>query len=190
MLRMSQMVFCILVSTLLLTMTACSSLRTHSDYDPDARFDNYTTFAWMGDADVVQTEAPDDGYISPLNVQRIERAIENELTTHGYRQLANPDDADFLVTFTVGTRDRIYVERYPLAYRDRWIRHWPYYYSGVVDVHEYTEGMLAIDIFDRLTMHPVWHGVARKRIRGADTRDPEPQIKRAVTAILGEFPPL
>ena len=118
MLRMSKMVFCILVSTLLLTMTACSSLRTHSDYDPDARFDNYTTFAWMGDADVVHTETPDDVYISPLNVQRIERAIENELTTHGCRQLENPDDADFLVTFTVGTRDRIYVERYPLTYRE------------------------------------------------------------------------
>ncbi len=53
----------------------------------------------------------------------------------------------------------------------------------------YTEGMLAVDVFDNESRQPVWHGWARKRITGRDIEDPEASIDEAVEAILADFPP-
>ena len=70
-----------------------------------------------------------------------------------------------------------------------WILCRPPYYWPNVDVEMYTEGMLAIDIFDNASREPVWHGWARKRILGADVANPETAINAAVSAILEDFPP-
>ena len=173
---------------LTLALSACASLRTHSDYDPQADFSTYQTFAWASEQERVQSQERGDRYISPLDVQRIERAIESELATKGYRQLQDTDQADFLVAFTVGARDKIDVNRYPVTYRGRWVGHWPYQLESV-EVHSYTEGMLAIDIYDRQSARPTWHGVARKRVTGSDAEESGPLIREAVSAILNEFPP-
>jgi hypothetical protein len=56
-------------------------------------------------------------------------------------------------------------------------------------VRQYTEGMLAVDIFDVEERRPVWHGVATKRISDADRDDAEVTIKAAVDSVLAGFPP-
>lgn len=166
----------------------CAGLKSHSDYDPAIDFTQYEAFAWAEQAQIVRSQQDDDSYISPLDLQRIRRAIESELVTKGFRQTTSAESADFLVSFTVGARERLSVDSYPVTYRNRWTRHWPYY-VGVVDAHTYTEGMLAIDILDVRARQPAWHGVARKRITDADSANSGPLIKEAVAAILREFPP-
>ena len=177
-----------LAVVVLLLAAGCSSLRTHSDYDPQANFSDFRNFAWAGDQQQVRSKDIGDRFISALNLRRIERAIEDELATKGYRQQDNQDDADFLVSFTVGARDKVDVDYYPVTYRGRWVRHWPYQWESV-EVHSYTEGTLAIDIYDRENSRPVWHGVARKRVTGVDVRNSESVINDTVAAILSEFPP-
>lgn len=178
--------FSLVVAAGLITIAtaSCATFRVHTDYDPDAGFGDYRTFAWMDEHGRVSS-----GYVSPLNVQRIERAIESELTAKGFEQRGEAEEADFLVSFTVGTREEVDVNRYPVTYRGRWVGHWPYQIEAV-DVHSYTQGMLAIDIHDREHGRPVWHGLAGKRVTGADIEDSGPVIREAVAAVLASFPPL
>jgi hypothetical protein len=58
-----------------------------------------------------------------------------------------------------------------------------------LDVRQYREGTLSIDVFDAKTHRPVWHGWAKKELTRADIENSEGPIRKAVTAILAKFPP-
>ncbi len=119
------------------------------------------------------------------------RAIAESLTGKGLRMLDDPESADFVVAFTVGARDEVQVTSYPTAYRS-WGRggYWGGgYYGNDIDVRQYTEGRLSIDIFDRAEHRPVWHGWATKRITRKAQEDPEPVLREVVAAIMAKFPP-
>jgi len=168
-------------------LTSCTTMQARSDYYAEADFSEYASFAWMADSPLIQSESR-RVEISQLNIRRIREAIERELTSKGFSSAPTRDEADFAVSFTVGARDMIRTEDYPVFYRGRW-RWGPPYYWPNVDVYMYTEGMLAIDVFDNATREPVWHGWARKRVVGADVENPESAIDAAVRAILADFPP-
>lgn len=173
-------------------ITSCATLRTYNDYDPETDFSDYETFAWISDQPLIRPKGRDDQYVSPLNLQRIKNAIESELSAKGFHQVGDHAAADFVVSFTATPREKIYVESYPVPYQGpyhgSWAHQWPYY-SDAVAVHTYTEGTLAIDIFDRELQQPVWHGVAKKRIAESDRKNAGRLIQEAVAAILGSFPP-
>lgn len=166
---------------------SCATLRVGSDYYPETDFSGYQSFTWVAESPLIQSESR-RVEISALNVRRIRDAIEREFRAKGFEPVSDRDEADFAVSFTVGARDRIEVADYPPYYRGAW-RWTPPYYWPNVDVYMYTEGMLAVDIFDNATREPVWHGWARKEVIGADVRDPEPAINEAVARILADFPP-
>lgn len=165
---------------------SCTTTRVHSDFDPAVDFGRYTTFSWISDRPLIRPRGQDGMYVSPLDMQRIRSAIQSELTARGYRFLDDNRNVDFVVSFTVGARDKIDVDAYPAPYRGPW--RWPYY-GDAVRVHTYTEGLLAIDIFDGEMRRPVWHGLARKRISGSDSVMAGRLIQEEVAAILHEFPP-
>jgi len=179
---------CIVLIGLAVSMVGCTGLQIHSDYDAQANLAGYVSFAWADDVDSLQSRNSGDRYISPLDLQRIENAIESELAVKGYRQIENLTAADFLVSFTVGAREIFNTSTYSATYQNRWYRHWPYY-GEHFEVHSYTEGMLAIDIFDNESGRPVWHGVAEKRITQSDIESTGVLIQDAVAGILNEFPP-
>ena len=164
-----------------------TTMEAHSDRDPAQNFSNYRTYAWMADEPMM---APPDQLlrVSPLNRQRIVVAIDDEMRAKGFQKVAARGTADFVVSYTVGARDRIDVQSYPEPYAGMW--HWGSPYFGRdVDVRMYTEGTLAIDIFDRNTHQPVWHGWGSKRITAHDVKHAAEQIPPAVKEILKDFPP-
>lgn len=167
-----------------LLLAACTTLRVSSDSYPQADFSGYHTYAWIAGDPLIRPSSAEPS-VSALTVRRIREAVEAELASKGYRAVAAGSEADFVVAFTVGTRDRIDAQSYPAPYRGPWLWHW---YGQETDLRVYREGTLAIDIFDGVTHQPVWHGRASKEITGADTRDPGPVIKQAVGAILQKFP--
>ncbi len=62
-------------------------------------------------------------------------------------------------------------------------------YTGTsVNVKTYTEGQLAIDIFDVKAHQPAWHGVGLKEITIKDRKDPRAIIQTAIRGILENFP--
>ena len=61
--------------------------------------------------------------------------------------------------------------------------------GSTVSVRQYTEGILAIDIFDVDSRKPVWHGKATRELTRKRLEQPQELITEVVTDILQYFPP-
>lgn len=169
-------------------VTGCASqLEVQSDHDTAQSFTAYHSFAWLTDQPMMGP-ADEVARVSPLNRRRIEEAIEAQLVLKGFEKTADRSNADFVVSYTVGTRDRLDVASFPAPYRGPWPWGRPYF-GHDVDVTMYQEGTLAIDVFDGHTHQPVWHGWGTKRITEHDVKHAAEQIPPAVAAILRDFPP-
>jgi hypothetical protein len=169
-------------------IAACATpMRARSDYDSRNDFSRYLSFAWIND-DPLIAPAGSTERVSPLNRRRIVEAIESQLAAQGFRKVSDEASADFIVSYTVGSRDRIDVQSYPVRFRGAWGWGWTYV-GRDADVSTYREGTLAIDVFDGRTNQPVWHGWATKRITERDVANAAEQIPVAVAAILEKFPP-
>ena len=171
---------------------ACAStFKATHDHDPANDFSNYQTFAWISE-NPMQVGAT-QRMPNPLLQPRIMSAVEATLIAKGYRKVSRAESPDFVLAFTVGSREEIRVDSYPSTYYGhggpyRWGG--GYYGHGTeTRVRQYTKGMLAMDIFDVAKRQPVWHGVAEKNISESDREDQEGTIKAAVDAILAGFPP-
>ncbi|MDE2136248.1 MAG: DUF4136 domain-containing protein [Gammaproteobacteria bacterium] len=166
-------------------LAACSTLQVGSDFDRTADVTGYKTFAWM----------PREHYgtKNPLIVQRTKDSIQSVLTSKGLTYVDDGTKADFLVDFTIGAHDRTDIRSYPAPYADFgwWGRPgwWGYSYWGdQVDVRQYREGILSIDMFDVRSHRPVWHGWAKKELSEGDSEHSEASIRTAVAAVLETFP--
>lgn len=174
---------CVLLASLLLS--ACTSLRVGSDFERSASFSAYHTFSFM----------PREHYGSqnPLVAQRARDDIQAALTRRGFSFVSDPASADFSVDFTIGSRERVDVASYPTPYvgwYDGYAGWWGYRYWGTgVDVRQYREGTLSIDIFDASSHRPVWHGWAKKELMTSDIEHSEEPIRTAVETVLSRFPP-
>jgi hypothetical protein len=156
-----------------LTLAACNT-PTHvaSDYDQTAAFSSYKSFTLI--------ERPHPGLPNPFVAQRTSDAIRAELAAKGFTYVPTPVNADFAVDFTVGARDRLDVRSYPVG---------PFLGGSNLQVDQYQEGRLAIDVFDVRTRKPVWRGQAEKELSQSDIDRTGPLIREAVAAVLANFPP-
>ena len=173
---------------LFLGLGACATLRVGSDYDHSANFTSYHTFAWMPPR-TNPYESP-----NPLVVQRAHDAIQAALTAKGYQLVNEPAAADFVVDFTIGSRERTDIRSYPAPYAGPWFGGYSYwwgaqYWGSEVNVRQYREGTLSIDIFEGHTRRPAWHGWARKALTREDIEHSAGSIREAVDSVLAQFPP-
>jgi hypothetical protein len=169
----------------LVLLVACDSIQTNSDFNPAFDFSNYHTFSWISDNPMIAASPT----VSPLTQGRVELAIIDVLQQKGIAFVSNPAQADFVVAFTAGSHQKYRVDTttYPVGYRGPYM--WGMGYYQDIDVHEYTQGRLSIDMFDTKLRQPVWHGWGTKSVTGSDRNNPAPVIQKAVAAILKDFPP-
>lgn len=179
------------MGVVLVMVAACTAATTRTDHDPAADFSGYRTYTWVTDELMVQPRAATDPIVSPLVQQRIHDAIDQALQAKGFVEDENAPD--FGVAFTVGLRDKVRV--------DHWGSYGGFYrpygrygrYGGLGARYDrpvaqnYTEGTLAIDVFDGETRRAVWNGSATKIVSESDERPA--QIQEIVDAILADFPP-
>lgn len=187
---------CLIIAGLTAMLGACASTfqATH-DYDPEKDFGDYRYYAWISENPM--KIGPSTRINNPLVEERVMDAVEQRLDAQGYQKVIEPRSADFVLSFTVGSREEIRVDSYPSMSASvgyGYPRHWGWggMYYGVsteTSVRQYTQGMLAIDIFDVEERRPVWHGVAEKRISESDREDAVGTIQAAVDALLAGFPP-
>jgi hypothetical protein len=179
------------LATLLMVAAACETLQVGSDYDRAASFSGFHTFVIMPRQ---RSEVS-----NPLVVQRTEDAIRSYLVGRGYQYVGDPAKADFAVDFTIGSRERTDIQTYPQPWGGPWATGpggwygtpgWTGpYWGNAIDVRQYTEGTLSIDVFDDRTNRPVWHGWARKTLSQSDIENSAEPIRGAVAAVLEKFPP-
>jgi hypothetical protein len=162
-------------------LAGCTSVRVSSDFDRGASFSGYHTYAWLP-REHVRSQ-------NPLAVRHTQEAIETEMRSKGYSLTDDPATADFVLDFTLGAKERLDIQSYPVSYRGPWI--WGRgYYGDRVDVRTYREGTLVIDIFDARTHQPVWTGRATRELSRADLEHSQAPIREATAAVLAAFPPL
>jgi hypothetical protein len=171
---------------LMLTAGCGSGISVNHDYDVNAHFEDYDTYAWIersmdpatGNAQAAQTQ-------NDLLDARIKSAVSNELDRRGL--VENTKTPDVLLTYHLGVQDKIAVQDWGYRYSD--------YYWGYggrqIDVYNYQEGTLIIDIIDASRQELVWRGAGQKNLR--DTR-PTPEqitqeINHAVGKIMEAYPP-
>ncbi|MCI0635474.1 MAG: DUF4136 domain-containing protein [Actinobacteria bacterium] len=151
----------------------CSTISTTHDYDTTFDFSSLKYYAWI--------DGTGDIGIDDLNLRRVRAAVNRVLGAKGYVEAA--ENLDFLVAVHGGTRSRVSISE-----RQYGRRGW--YGSGGVDVYQYDEGMLSVDVVDARQNQLVWRGTATKVL----ARDPSPEkieetINLAVDRILEKFPP-
>lgn len=184
-----------MVLVLALLGACASTFKATHDHDSNNDFSNYQTFAWISKNPMKVGKGVTTP--NPLLEPRITSALEKGLVAKGYKWVADASSADFVLSFTIGSRDEIKVDTYPsmsAGYGGAYPSHWrwggAYYgYGTETSVRQYTKGMLAVDIFDVKDRRPVWHGVASKTINESDRENMDETIKAAVDAILAGFPP-
>jgi len=167
------------LGSLLLTALAssCSSVSTATDYDPEFDFTSVRTFSWA--------EREGSAAVDDLNATRIRSAVEVALAAAGVAP-SEAGSADVLVAFDVSVRDRVRVSESGEIYG--------YRYGGFVprdvDVYQYRDGTLVVDLVDAEAGRLVWRGSARAALRedGSPERRTE-RIRSAVEALFADFPP-
>lgn len=140
-----------------------------SDYEKEVNFSAFKTYKVYNHKDGFPEGA------NPINKQRIQRAIHKEMTGLGYE---TSDTPDLLVSWYVKVQDK----RVTDVYRDFYHR-WDYY---SVNVHEYQEGILVIDLIDRVNQEVVWHGKTSERVYEGMPKV-EKKINTAVKAIVKKY---
>lgn len=169
-------------------LSGCATITTGSHFDEAADVRSYQSFSWIEDDPLISVDSTIP--VSALAKSMINAAIRDELTEKGYTFVEDRDAADFVVAYTIGTRENIRIDAYPVEYRGRWGWHVPYSYYDYreVSAHSYTKGTLSVDVFDNDSRKPVWHGWAEKTVTQSDREDPGPSINEGVNLLFESFP--
>lgn len=170
----------------LLALAGCSSISVNHDYDTHADFTAYRTFAWMELSQDMPANAQQAEQSSDLLDRRIRGAVEGEMAHRGMAQVTGVE-ADVLVVYHLGTQEKVQVSDWGYSYG--------HYYGGYggrnIDVYQYTEGTLIIDIVDARTHDLVWRGSGTKTIDRSQKSPEQLQanIDEAVGRIMQSYPP-
>lgn len=158
--------------------TSCTSVRVASDYDRNANFNDYKSFAFY-------KTGIDKAEISDLDKRRILRAIETELLAKGFTKSENPD---LLVSIFTKSREKVNVYNNgwgPYGYGWGWS---PWYWNNYNTVSRSTEGVLYIDLIDAKKKELVWQGQGTGYLSQKTDRKEE-RIREFVKKIMEKYPP-
>ena len=179
---------CVALVGACLALACASPIKTAFDTNPDANMVAYKTYAWVSDGSIRPAAGVQHGpYVSPLDDQRIRREVESRLQAKGYvRQ--DISRADLIVSYGVRSEEKVTVRQDPgrSSYYTGGYGRGTWYSSSAVSVHQYTEGTMTIEFFDRETQDALWVGWGSKRLSKSDDR--EELIQEVVQKILEPFP--
>ncbi|SDM64946.1 DUF4136 domain-containing protein [Kriegella aquimaris] len=162
-------------------MASCTSVRVLSDFDKEADFTTYKSYAFY-------KTGIDKAQISDLDKKRILKAIDAELSSRGFVKSEDPD-----ILISIFTKEKEQVD----IYNNYWGGYgwgWnPYYWGpgwGGNNVSTRTEGSLYIDLIDAKNKELVWQGKGIGNLGNIENMDKKEQrIREFVSQILKEYPP-
>nr|WP_298997455.1 DUF4136 domain-containing protein [uncultured Allomuricauda sp.] len=176
----------------LVFLASCSSVKVVTDYDKEADFNTYKTYAFY-------KTGIDKAEISDLDKKRILKAIDTEMAARGFAKSKQPD---VLVSIFTKERERVDVYNNNFGFGwggfgwgggfyNPWLFGPGFGWGGGFgpNVSTRTEGSLYIDVIDTKNKELVWQG------RGVGTLNnikniekKEKRIKQFVAEILEKYP--
>lgn len=165
---------------LLFVLGSCASVRVDTDYDNNADFSQFRTYAFYKDGiDKVE--------ISDLDKKRILRAIDQQLVAKGMTKSENPD---LLINIFTKSREQVNVNQFSAGWGYGWGYGWSPWIGGnySTSVSSTTEGTLYIDLIDGRKKELIWQGVGTGSLSQSMNRKEE-KINEFVARILSQYPP-
>lgn len=175
---------------IVLFLSSCSSVQVLSDYDKEANFNEYKSYAFY-------KTGIDKAQISDLDKKRILRAIEAEMADRGFVKSENPD---LLVAIFTKEKEEVDVYNNNLGwgwggwgwgpgFGWGWGPGWGAGWGGS-QVSTQTEGSLYIDFVDAKSKELVWQGKGVGNLGNIENIEKkEAKIREFVTEILMQYPP-
>ncbi len=163
-------------------LTSCSTVRVASDYEKNANFNEFKTFAFF-------KPGIDKAEINDIDKRRILRAIESELLSKGFTK---SEDPDLLVSIFTKSNQRVDVYNNHWGYGAwGWGGYgpgWGYGWNQQPMVSAKTEGVLYIDLINAQKKELIWQGQGTGYLT-RNTERKEERIKEFTNKILEQFPP-
>jgi len=156
----------------------------YSDFDPEADFSTYRTFAFISAHPLVMTTI-DQG--NPALEGYLMEEVKAYLTGRGFQYVSRKADADFVIGFASGSQDTLNTAVYSGTY-DHHI-YWGRIRGTQVALQGGTEAGLVIDIFDQASARKKWMGWASGEMTMADEIELQETVRDIVPVILASFPP-
>lgn len=168
------------------------TVRTESA--PGADLAQFRTFSFLSPL------STDRAGFHSLVSQQLMFSTRREMEVRGFEFVADPAQADVLVNFHTHVNEQLRVRSVPDPWvgptywnhrrgrYDPWRGHsrWPGH--SRVEVDQFSEGRLSVDVIDRRQNMLLWEGVASKRLTQRTMNDLGPAMDNAVHAIFKEFP--
>jgi hypothetical protein len=161
-------------------IVAYSTTSYRHDYDRDTNFEKYNSFT-LYEARIKRD--PLSG--NPFLKKSILNAIAMELESKGYLQ-SEQENIDYVVVVNGGAKEKIQFT----DWGGYWYNPWWGSYGRSVEVSQYKEGTLIIDIVDASRKELVWRGIATSILNGKTGIEKEQKrIEEIVKKSLASFPP-
>jgi hypothetical protein len=171
----------------LLLLAACATgPRVRTDFDPEADFARYRSYAFYQPLAMEEV-----GYTSYLT-DRMKAGIRREMEARGY--VFDEASPDLRVNFQGVVREKTDVYSVPrsdvhyfYSYRSRRYFGVPVWYDEA-QVSQYSEGTLTVDLVDAARNRLVWTGAAIGRVTQKSPQERAAEADRAIGAIFLQFP--
>ncbi|MGH7492607.1 MAG: DUF4136 domain-containing protein [bacterium] len=178
----------ILTLGVLALVLGCSSVTIKHDYDKDANFAAYKTYAWLA----VPTDAAGSVKAAmernSLLDKRIKESVNRQLEAKGFTPDTN--NPDVVLLYHTGAEDKINVTDWGYGYGHGGYGYGGWYGGGGVDVTQYREGTLILDFIDAKAKQLVWRGFATAALNpDAPMEKRERRLDEVITQILAKYPP-
>lgn len=172
----------IIVTFVIVFLSACASLRTTSDFEKGTDFSQYNSYQ------IVYIDNEKAG-IDEINLKRITRAVKNELSKKGLGEKSDADLQVYLHAMITNKAMAIASTGYYGGYAPyRWGRIGYGAADTTIDVEEYKEGTLVVDLVDSKNESLVWQGLVSGTIK-ENPKDREKNINNAVARLFEKYPP-
>jgi hypothetical protein len=170
----------IAVCTLLLVamLGVASAQHVQTDFDHQANFSQYKTYAWQG--------------IKPANSlwdARIKTAVDAQLAAKGWTQVESGGDVAVVAVKTSETQRTL--QTFYDGFGGGW--GWRRFGGGgfgdaTTTEQDYKVGTLVIDLYDAKTKQLIWRGSAQDTVSDKASKN-EKNLEKGVVKMFKEFPP-
>ncbi len=170
----------VILSSLILASSCGPTLTVTSDYDHTANFSQFHTFR------IVQLDQQYQA-LSQFNQTRVINAVNAQMLAKGFTQSESPD---LLVNITSILKNKQEIVANSYGYGGGYR---PYAWGGgnmstTVNVQDYQNGSLIIEVANASTKKLLWEGIGNQDI-DQPSSNPEQAINNAVQKIMASFPP-
>ena len=165
-------------------IAGCSSISVNNDFDPTIDFSVYSTYAWIRQATNISGNAQQAVAQNSLTGKRIMNAVDQQMAGKGFSMT---DDPELLVVYHTGVQDKVQVTDWGYGYG----RYGGWYGGGGVDVYNYQQGTLIVDLVDAKSKDLVWRATAQGVLSESNPSPEQMQekINNVVGKMFQKYPP-